>query len=190
MTETITRPDCVSSSCPDLGIYVACLASYNAGNLIGVWIDLTDITDADEISEAIQWMLQQSPAPGAEEYAVHDSSGLPGFLRSTEWPDLAQLAQYAETLAEVGESDAEPYRMACDNAGQILSEDDFKETYRGCHNSGADYAEDFYNEQLSVAEQGPLINYVDWEMVWRDFTFDGFSEESASDGGVHIFRSC
>jgi len=119
---------------------------------------------------------------------VHDSCGLPGFLRSTEWPDLAQLALYAETLAEVGESDAEPYRLACDYAGEVLSEDDFRETYHGHYSSGADYAEQLYED--CGTDLGPLANYVDWEMVWRDFTYDGFSEESASDGGVHIFRSC
>ena len=38
-------------------IYVACLASYNAGILHGEWIDATD---ADEIREAIETMLSKS----------------------------------------------------------------------------------------------------------------------------------
>jgi len=189
MPETITRPDCVSSSCPDLGIYVACLASYNAGTLHGAWLDLSDVTDADEISEAIQWMLQQSPAPGAEEYAVHDSSGLPGFLRSTEWPDLAQLAEYAENYAIATENAAqEAYETACDYAGEVLSEEDFLERYCGCYSSGADYAEQFHED--CGTDLGPLASYIDWESYWRDLTYDGYREESASDGGVHIFRSC
>ena len=187
MPETITRPDCVCSSCPDFGIYVACLASYNAGTLHGCWVDLTDVTDADEISEAIQWMLQQSPATLAEEYAVHDSCGLPHFLRSTEWPDLSQLALYAETLADVGDSDAEPYRMACDDVSEVISEDAFRETYEGHYDSGEDYAQQFHED--CGTDLGPLADYIDWDSYWRDLTCDGFREEPAKDGGVHIFRS-
>ena len=189
MPETITRPDCISSGLPDLGVYVACLASYNAGNLFGCWVDLSDVTDADEISKAIQWMLQQSPATDAEEYAIHDSSGLPGFLRSTEWPDLAQLALYAETLAEVGESDAEPYRLACDYAGEGITDDDFRDTYQGHYDNGESYAEQLH-EDLGT-DLGPLGSYVDWESYWRDLTYDGYREEEPSEGvGVYIFRSC
>ena len=189
MTETITRPDCISSGCPDLGIYVACLASYNAGHLVGCWIDLAELpVSAEQISEAIQWMLQQSPATDAEEYAVHDSSGLPSFLRSTEWPELAQLALYAETLAEVGESDAEAYRLACDDVSEVITEDDFRDTYCGCYSSGEDYAEQFHDD--CGTDLGPLAAYIDWERYWRDLTYDGYREEAASDGGVHIFRSC
>jgi antirestriction protein len=43
-------------------IYVACLASYNAGVLHGTWIDATD---ADVMREAIATMLRQSPYPNA-----------------------------------------------------------------------------------------------------------------------------
>ena len=188
MTETLTRPDCVCSGLPDLGIYVACLASYNAGTLHGCWIDLSEITDADEINKAIQWILQQSPAPSAEEYAVHDSCGLPHFLRSTEWPDLAQLALYAETLAEVGDSDAEPYRLACDDVSEVLSEDDFRDTYEGHYSSGEDYAEQFHED--CGTDLGPLAAYIDWERYWRDLTYECHYGAPATDGGVHIFRSC
>jgi len=41
-------------------VYVACLASYNAGTLHGTWIDATD---ADTMRDAIAAMLRQSPYP-------------------------------------------------------------------------------------------------------------------------------
>ena len=189
MTDLITRPDCiVDTGLPDLGIYVACLASYNGGILRGQWIDLSDVTDAEEIQTAIDWMLQESPAPNAEEYAVHDSCGLPGFLRSTEWPDLAQLALYAETLADLSADDAEPYRIACDDAADVIDEDAFRDTYCGHYDSGEDYAQQFQED--CGTDLGPLANYIDWERYWRDLTYECHSEEPAEGGGVYIFRSC
>ena len=68
-------------------IYVACLASYNAGILHGEWIDATD---ADTIREAIQEMLKRSPTPGAEEWAIHDYEGF-GPLRLSEFEDLGPI---------------------------------------------------------------------------------------------------
>lgn len=46
-------------------MYAACLASYNAGRLHGVWIDL-DCKDADEIRGEIAEMLRASPCPNVE----------------------------------------------------------------------------------------------------------------------------
>ena len=46
-------------------IYVACLASYNAGKLYGRWIDANQ--DADDIQSEVDAMLAASPAPDAEE---------------------------------------------------------------------------------------------------------------------------
>ncbi len=54
-------------------IYVACLASYNNAILHGVWIDATQ--SEDEIMEEIWSMLENSPEPNAEEYAIHDYEG-------------------------------------------------------------------------------------------------------------------
>ena len=50
-------------------IYVACLASYNEGTLYGKWISLEWCSDLDEIKNAINTILKDSPTPGAEEYA-------------------------------------------------------------------------------------------------------------------------
>jgi antirestriction protein len=48
-------------------IYVACLASYNAGRLYGKWISLESKTESDIWGE-IEDMLENSPEPGAEEW--------------------------------------------------------------------------------------------------------------------------
>ena len=45
-------------------IYVACLASYNAGILHGRWIDADN--GAEQVQEEIENMLAESPEYGAE----------------------------------------------------------------------------------------------------------------------------
>ncbi len=53
-------------------IYVACLASYNNAILHGVWIDATQ--SEDDIMKEIWEMLDNSPEPNAEEYAIHGAT--------------------------------------------------------------------------------------------------------------------
>src|SRR5438270_527276 len=52
-------------------IYVACLAAYSRGDLHGVWLDVA--REPEAIYEDIHDMLADSPAPDAEEFAIHDS---------------------------------------------------------------------------------------------------------------------
>ena len=55
-------------------IYVACLASYNNGQLHGIWIDLDALAyDDSKVESAVLSMLDDSPIESAEEYAIHDS---------------------------------------------------------------------------------------------------------------------
>ena len=192
MTTTTTRPACVVSGLPDVGIYVACLASYNAGHLHGAWLDLEGDVDEDDIREGIAWVLATSPAPDAEEYAVHDSSGLPGFLANTEWPDLEQLVSFADGLADLPNPDEqEAYRLECENQGQVIDTDAFRETYRGCWPDGSTYAMELASETEAMPEQVSWpMTCIDWDNAWRELTYDGYREEPCSSGGVHIFRSC
>ena len=73
-------------------IYAACLASYNAGILHGRWIE---VTDPDEMVEAVAAMLAASPETGAEEWAIHDYEGF----------ESASLSEYAsfETVCALAE---------------------------------------------------------------------------------------
>jgi antirestriction protein len=188
---TTTKPAAIALGLPDVSAYIACLASYNNGILHGAWVDLEQVTTAEEIQECIDWILATSPTAGAEEWAMHDGSGMPGILARTEWPDLEDLATYAATVAELNDSDdREAYCLACDDRGQILTKDDFRETYQGCHRSEEDYAQELAEE---ITETRDLYSIwptccIDWEAAWRQLTYDGYSSEACSSGGVHIFR--
>jgi antirestriction protein len=60
-------------------IYVADLEAYNNGKLSGVWLDLMDYNDADELMGAIQDFLKTT---GGEEYAIHDVENIPSRMYS------------------------------------------------------------------------------------------------------------
>ena len=190
-TTTITKPACIASGLPDVGIYVACLASYNGGILQGAWIDLEQCQDTEDIQAGINWVLATSPEPGAEEWAMHDSARLPGYLSRTEWPALTELVSWADGLSNYPDQDErEAYRLACEDQGQTLDEEAFRETYCGCYSSGGDYAYGLAEELGSIPEDAAWpLTCIDWESAWRDLTFDGYRSEPCSTGGVHIFRS-
>jgi antirestriction protein len=189
-TRTTTQPACIATGCPDLGVYVACLASYNSGRLHGAWIDLEGDTDADDLQEAIAWILATSPEPGAEEYAIHDSCGLPSYLARNEWPDLGELVAWTDELSNYPDDDErEAFRLACEDQGQTLDEDQFRDTYCGCFSSGEDYAQELAEDCGSLPRELPWpLCCIDWEDAWRQLTYDGYHLEPCSSGGVHVYR--
>ena len=91
----------------------------------------------------------------------------------------------------VDEDEREAYQLECENQGQTIDEDSFRETYCGCYSSGEDYAQELAEELGSIPEgAGWPLTCIDWESAWRELTYDGYREEDCASGGVHIFRSC
>jgi hypothetical protein len=85
-------------------IYVASLADYNSGRLVGKWIDATQ--EADAIHEEIREMLKQSREPIAEEWAIHDYEGFLG-LNIEEYSSMENVAAAAKLVVEHGQLFAE-----------------------------------------------------------------------------------
>jgi antirestriction protein len=193
-TIIINRPAGVVDYLPEIGAYVACLAAYNNGRLHGAWVDLEEITSADDLQECIDYILASSPEPGAEEWAMHDHAGLPDCLSRTEWPDLSDLAAYGEALVEIGDDadDREAFCLYCNDRGEIVDVDALRDAYNGRHDSGADFACDLADD-LGVIPEGTAwpLSCIDWEHAWRELEIGGdYTSEPASSGGVHIFRTC
>ncbi len=163
-------------------VYVACLASYNAGILHGEWIDAVDV---DEIREGIQDMLKGSPTPGAEEWAIHDHEGF-GGLRLGEWEDLEKVAELGALIEEHGEAFAA-------YAGYVGAEyadgNGFLEAYCGEWDSEKAYAEELFDDLYRHVLPESIANYIDYEAFANDlFMSDNYSVESSS--GVYVFRNC
>ena len=71
-------------------IYIASLSDYNAGRLLGRWIDANQ--SAEKLHADIREMLAESKEPPAEEWAIHDYEGF-GTLRLSEFASVDDVAE-------------------------------------------------------------------------------------------------
>ena len=163
-------------------VYAACLASYNAGHLHGEWIDATD---ADEIREAIENMLSESPAPNAEEWAIHDYENF-GPINLSEWPDLDKVAEVGALIEEHGPA----FAAHADNVGiDHATEEGFQDAYCGEWDSEKAYGEHLFDELYLHEVPEHVQPYIDYDAFARDlFMGDCFSVDKP--GGVYVFRNC
>jgi len=162
-------------------IYVACLASYNAGHLHGEWIDATD---AETIREAIQAMLKRSPCPGAEEWAIHDFEGF-GAIRLDESEDIDRVAELGALIAEHEEA----FAAYADHVGvDFATEEGFEDAYCGEWESEEAYGEHVFEELYANDLPDHIAAYIDYAAFARDlFINDCFSVESPS--RVYVFHN-
>ena len=141
-------------------IYAACLAAYNAGRLHGAWIDVTG--DADELQSGIDAMLNCSPEPGAEEWAIHDYEA-PGF-DIEEYESVTDLAHLADLHEEHGDAFAAAYRMY----GNVSDAESALDRYVGAFDGWLDMAEQYADEGLLGEIPEQLVRYFDYDAFARD----------------------
>lgn len=152
-------------------IYVACLASYNAGELHGAWVDLD--SDKDVMGEAIASMLATSPTTGAEDYAIHNTENLPSCVG--EYTSLDDLATLAELYDEHGDAALAALEEA--GAGDL---DDVREALEDCYVGEYDNDEDFaYSmaEDMGLLQDNAQWPYtcIDWGLAARELMYDYFA---------------
>lgn len=164
-------------------IYVACLAAYNNGQLHGAWID-TD-QSADDIGAAVEEMLSASPAPGAEEWAIHDYEGF-GSMRLSEWESFERISAIGAGITRYGL--AYTAWLAYDSSLDPADVDAFCDSFRGEWDSLRDYAEDFAAStglyELADRAGSPYVT-VDIELLERDLDIEMYTVKS--DGGIYVF---
>lgn len=172
---------------PTPRIYVASLSDYNAGRLHGEWIDAAQ--ELEVIEESVQAMMARSPAPGAEEYAIHDYEGF-GPLHLDEYLPLQAVARLATGIEEHGLAFAHWARgLDSIHLGDYL--DRFDEFYRGTFGSMTEFAQETLDAHgVDVEEIGPepLRPYLrfDTEAFARDLALD-YRVETDAEGRVHVF---
>jgi antirestriction protein len=120
-------------------IYVADLEAYNNGRLSGVWLDLTDYSDADELMDAINDFLKTT---GGEEYAVHDYENLPSSMYS-EYMGVRDFEEIYEMIDLAKEND-----LPLDVAMEIVSQFDRSalDEFTGVYDSEQDFAEQLVDD--------------------------------------------
>ena len=147
-------------------IYVACLAAYNNGILHGRWIWADD---AEEMQTATQTMLEKSPEPHAEEWAIHDYAGFEGCQISEyqRFETVAEIATFIQEHDALGAKVLEHFSGNLDEARTAISEQ-----YSGEYESLADYAQSF-TEDCGGEIPPNLSNYINWDSMAQDMEMNG-----------------
>lgn len=166
-------------------IYVASLADYNDGRLVGAWLDANQ--EPDELEDDVQTMLATMAMPGAEEWAIHDHSGF-GAFRLHEYESLVVVAKVASGLVEHGPAFAHWINVV--GTGDDEAIDAFDQHYRGYWSDLESYAEDWLADLLDTEHLGPdwLRQYlrIDYEALGLALASD--LETAEDEHGVFVFE--
>ena len=146
-------------------IYVACLASYNAGILHGEWIDASG--DPEDMQASIDAMLSRSRQPDAEEWAIHD------YEAPFHIGEYSSLDEIAETVAFIEEHD-EPGIAALQLSNGIDDAQTLMDEFQGAYDSMRDYAEEYAESCLEVPDH-----------IWPYFDVDALARELEIGRSVH-----
>ena len=152
-------------------IYVASLAKYNSGRLVGTWIDLP----ADDLWEQVEEMLD-----GDEEWAIHDYEAP---FSISEYENLDELNE----VAELDEESDLPRLAYLVNQGYNLdfALEHYEDVifYSGMYLE--DVAEELVNNGLFSTVPEKIMPYIDFRMVALELDVDGYSESS---DGVYYYE--
>jgi antirestriction protein len=159
----------------EIRIYVANLAAYNAGRLVGEWIDLP--LSEDELREKIQSILDAwndgfSPS---EEYAIHDYEAP---FSIDEYDSPYKVNEWAERLSNISEDEEVinaiiNHFSTVEEAIETIENGEYR-IYNDC-NDMADVAYAWYEETGRLAEIEKVISpsYIDWDAIGRDLEIEG-----------------
>ena len=162
-------------------IYVASLAHYNAGQLVGKWFDATQ----DDLVGAVHDYIKSLTCYGqqCEEWAIHDYEGF-GMYSVSEYEGIKEVNEIALAIEEHGEA-VGAWLMHSGSSEFDLSS--FEDCYRGEWDSEQAYAEELFDDIHAHEVPVQLRFYIDYERFTRDlFISDCWSAESGH-GTVYVF---
>lgn len=165
-------------------VWIGCLACYNAGRLLGRWIDAVD---ADEITPED---LHGCPTSHEELWCFD----LEGFSAHTGELSPHTASLWGELFDELGEAQWPAFLAWVENGSCVVDAEGipdptaFEDRYRGCWPSFAEYLADEI-EELQRTWPEDAVRYFDEAAYERDARFD-YDVLDAPDGGVFIFFSC
>lgn len=167
-------------------IYVTELTEYNKGKLYGKWLNLDDYSDSEELKEAVASVPKINPNGERNEFVIHDYeldySYDPNF---GEHPDLEAVFCYHELCEKYGKAFAVWFsciKSSIHTDDYSEWENSFGDSFEGEFSSYNELAEHFVNEGLFGEIPDAIINYIDYEAIGNDLSF----EYSIEDG--YCFR--
>jgi antirestriction protein len=192
-------------------VWIACLASYNAGRLVGEWVDATDIDEMyaarDRVAKAA---VKEAKAAGEypvyfgepEEFAIHDYDNF-GSLASTlgEYPSWEKVAKIGAMIEEHGA----PMLAWLETLDEIddVDESAFQQHFRGEWDSEEAFVLNLLIEEVPLmlySERGrysdrpdynvydELSSYIDWDSVARERFQHGNYTYVRANGTGYVFE--
>lgn len=164
-------------------IYVANLGAYNAGKLVGKWLDLTTFNnDVDELQEAIDRIANYLGPVYGDEWAIHDYSNMPSSLG--ENPDLDLLLDVAQAVDVHGFNQVNAFCSLHD----VADLSSFDDLYDGEWRSFQEFSDTLFDDVYLHEVPESIAPYIDYEKFAQDLGHD-YHEVDNPAGGVFIFRS-
>lgn len=190
MSEHQPSPEREPEPRPKPRIWIGSLSDYNAGRLHGEWFDAA-VSD-DELYASLRRILETSPEPDAEEWAIFDSDEF-GAYRVGEHDQLERVAQVARGIAEHGWPFAAWAELHDGDPGML---DSFEDSYMGEYESTEAWAEEVLGDlgiEEALGKAAPhLLPYISIDFAgWaRDAQMGGDVHiESSPDGGIYVFST-
>lgn len=174
-------------------IHVWNLAEYNAGNLIGDWVDLDNCTDVEDLQDEVQIAIK-----GGEEWLIGDYECDVSGIEIAEYESLTTVWQLHEMLSEHDNSDALGAYIDVSDGNVEYAAENFEAAYCG---GGWDSLEAFA-ESCAEDRGTPFVNHdghpVSFDEVLAFISQSGFfrpqvrladwePDYSIKDG--HVFHS-
>jgi antirestriction protein len=173
----------------DAKIYVADLAEYNNGRLVGKWLDLSDYSSGAEVMEAIQEMLDEQTKKDKygdvhEEYAIHDFEGFPRSFYSEYMGESDFDALY--DIMKVADSSNLPLEVLMEAVSDLGYEDDpervaeayYSSVPASMGNEWRDFAYEYIDSIGNIIEAVSKPEYYfDFESFGSDVRMDYTDEE-------------
>jgi len=166
-------------------IYVADLEAYNNGRLSGVWLDLMDYNDADELMGAIQDFLKTT---GGEEYAIHDVENIPSKLYS-EYMGQRDFEELYEMIDLAKDNDL-PLEVVI----QVVSEygtsavDEFYGKYDSADDFAQQLVDDTGIESFIDFERYLIVSDTDRRLLAQEMADSYVDDIRNEDGGNRLIE--
>ena len=174
--------------------WIGSLAAYNAGRLVGAWIDL-DGKDAEDVTVEAQSAMRpmiagwMGEAQAFDEIQAFDIEGLAPFVRGE--CSVQEACAAAAKIAEVEDHERDAFLAYAANEGNPASVDvdDFRDAYAGEYGSIEDYADEILAESgMLDAIPENLRSYFDVAAWARDLVIGGDVYTVSAPGGVYVFH--
>ena len=161
-------------------IWIGSLAAYNAGALVGRWVELPQ--DEDGLQEIIDEINKEAEqiegVTNAEEVDIFDyETNIEGLYDELNGLNIYQMNELAEILEDLTDDKIKEFTAILEVVGTL---EDAIETFQNQDYTAIHDVEDYYDlgyryvELTGMEIPDYLTNYIDYEKLGRDLTFDGW----------------